>query len=104
QSRLYSSLLFSSFPPFQIITKIVKNLFQYIYYAISISTCSIIRHNKNGVATFFLPRYIPATTEPGCLRGKFGFLWVSTRYESCTYKNTTCTLRNNREGLYRNVP
>ena len=39
----------------------------------------------------------------GTFRGKFGFCWVRPRYEGCTYKNTTCTLQNKREGLSQNV-
>ena len=33
--------------------------------------------------------------------GQVRFLWVRPRYERCTYKNTTCTIRNKKVGLYR---
>lgn len=36
----------------------------------------------------------------GMIRASW-FLWVRPRYESRTYKNTTCTLQNKKQGLYR---
>jgi len=36
----------------------------------------------------------------GLFRGKLVFVGTASRYESRTYKNTTCTIRNKKEGLY----
>lgn len=55
---------------------------------------------KKGVATFFLPRNRPTPPEPGCFVASW-FLWVRPRYAGCTYKNTTCTIRNKKVALYR---
>ncbi len=50
---------------------------------------------------------IPTLVQPcsigvGLFRGKLVFVGTASRYESRTYKNTTCTIRNKKEGLYRN--
>ncbi|WP_270089739.1 hypothetical protein [Sphingobacterium sp. SYP-B4668] len=40
------------------------------------------------------------STGAGPFRGKLVFVGTASRYESRTYKNTTCALQNKKEGLY----
>lgn len=56
---------------------------------------------EKGSCDLFPSLVQPRSTGAGLFRGKLVFLGTGARYESRTYKNTTCTIQNKKQGLYR---